>query len=214
MDNFVTAINNFYVEDKDEYLRQLIDGDITKNEISENTAFEKDIIDKLNHGANPLVKGAYGETLGHLSARLSLMNLTEELFERAIQPQGDENGMFPWHYAAFFGCLMTLKCYKEKGFDISSQTNSYWDILLIAASQNQSEIIEWILQENIVSVDDTSDAFNRTALFLAIQYKRREAAFTLLKYAADATLPTKIKMTCLGLSSLFMPDITIRLLDE
>ena len=98
------------------------------------------------------------------------MNLTEELFERAIQPQGDENGMFPWHYAAFFGCLMTLKCYKEKGFDISSQTNSYWDILLIAASQNQSEIIEWILQENIVSVDDTSDAFNRTALFLAIQY--------------------------------------------
>ena len=55
MDNFVTAINNFYVEDKDEYLRQLIDGDITKNEISENTAFEEDIIDKLNHGANPLV---------------------------------------------------------------------------------------------------------------------------------------------------------------
>ena len=126
----------------------------------------------------------------------------------------DKSRMKPWHTAAQHGSLSVLERHFEEGHDLKSRCYDVkWNILHIAAMSNKPDIINFILNNHIIPVD-TLDTFRRTPLFVAVQYQKSEAAVMLLKHCSDQTIPATMKMTSLGLSAYFLPELTPYLLDE
>ena len=178
----------------------------------------KEITEYLEKGAQFAVdeKGRFDETLAHAAARLDLPELTKYLIDNSapVVDSQDAFGQCPWHTAAIFGSIGVLEEHRAANHDITSRSNStLWSILHIAAVKNQTEFIRYVLDNEMLPVDH-KDFYGRTPLFLAIQYQKKEAVYVLLEYGADQTEKSKLKITPLGLSGYFMPELTIFFLNE
>ena len=177
-----------------------------------------DIIGYLEKGGrfDTEEKGIHNETLAHAAARLDLPELSRYLIENhaEVVESKDDFGQSPWHMAAMFGSIGVIEEHYEAGHEITSRAdNSLWSILHYAALKGHTEFIKYILDNEILPVDH-KDRYGRTPLFLAIQYEMRESAYLLLEYGADETEKSKLKITPLGLSAYFMPELTIPFLNE
>ena len=161
-------------------------------------------------------RGRYEETLAHAAARLDLPELTKYLMSNCaeVAESTDQFGQYPWHTAAIFGSVGVLEEHQSAGHVIDSVCeSSQWTILHLATLKNHPQFIRYILDNEILPVDQ-KDYYGRTPLFLAIQYQKREAAYVLLEYGADQTEKTKLRITPMGLSGYFMPELVIPFLDE
>ncbi|KAL5254186.1 hypothetical protein ACHWQZ_G013826 [Mnemiopsis leidyi] len=160
--------------------------------------------------------GTYNETLAHAAARLDLPELSKYLIDNHAEviESKDDFGQSPWHMAAMFGSIGVMKEHSEAGHEITSRADfTLWSILHYAALKGHKDVIRYILDNEIMPVDH-KDRYGRTPLFLAIQYEMRESAYLLLEYGADQTEQSKLKITPLGLSAYFMPELTIPFLNE
>lgn len=188
----------------------------TTKECKEKLTF--DLLAFLNHStpSELAIRGPNRETLAHAVAKLDLpevMNYLVKNYPRIIRTT-DKFEHYPWHTAARCGSVDVLERLSGGDFDVDSRLEATeWSILHIATLLNQTDVIKFFLDNNIMSVDH-KDIHKRTSLFLAMQYRKKEAAYLLLKYGADETEKSMLNITPMGISAYFMPELTIHFLDE
>ena len=140
-----------------------------------------DLKETISHNPScTMVVGPRGMTLAHVAAQHGLIEVTEHLIKHKIPVLSDDYGAQPWHTAAEYGNIAAIEAYYNAWHDIMGHFGTIdWTILHLAALFNQCEVLEWVLGTG--ADVDVLDKSNRTPLFVAIQYKRKEAATLLCR---------------------------------
>ena len=160
-----------------------------------------------------------GETLFHIFARENNTDMIEELFKHNFKVQKDDFGFYPWHVAAAFGSLESLKIFIEQGCNIANCVEGWnFNILHIATIgigqyQQRIELIEYIINEiSEISVDSV-DVFGRSALILCSIYAKEDEGMYLLSQGSDPTIIPIYGITAVGISSMNSPRFCCYLLN-
>ncbi|DBA05062.1 TPA: hypothetical protein N0F65_000750 [Lagenidium giganteum] len=112
---------------------------------------------------------------GDIKVMMELVARDPELLETASDPEGGK----PLHYAAAYGHVAVLNTFLSPDNQEEDE-----DLLMIAVSSNQVEVVEWLLTHRHVNMH-MEDLFGRTVLGTAVYEKHSEAIQLLLAHGFD-----------------------------